>query len=100
MKERLTDECLSLVLLCSAVLMFIAAATLLYRFSDGFSESLLETESGKIALAVLFAAVMLIAANFVYQLVIKFAIPFSRPMLIGYVACEVLYSGFMFALQV
>lgn len=56
MKEWLTDERLSIVLLCSAVLMFIAAATLLYRFSDGFSESLLETESGKIALAVLFAA--------------------------------------------
>lgn len=100
MKNYLTDDRLSRLLLCSAVLMFLAASTLLYRFSDGFSESLLETEAGKIALVVLLAAVMLIAANFVYQLIIKFAIPFSRPMLIGYVACEVLYSGFMFALQV
>lgn len=99
MKNFLTDERLSLLLICSATLMFIAATTVLYRFSNGFSESPLETESGKIALAALFAAVMLIAANFVYQLVIKFAIPFSRPMLIGYVACEALYSGFMFALQ-
>jgi hypothetical protein len=49
---------------------------------------------------VLFAAVMLIVANFVYQLIIKFEIPFSRPMLIGYVVCEVLYSGFLFALKV
>lgn len=100
MKEHLTDERLSLLLLCSTVLMFIAATTLLYRFSNGFSESLLETEAGKIALVVLFAALMLIAANFVYQLIIKFAIPFSRPMLMGYVAFEVFYSGFMFALHV
>ncbi len=100
MKNLLTDDRLSLLLLGSAVLMFLAATTVLYRFSDGFSESLLETEKGKIALAVLFAAVMLIAANFVYQLIIKFAIPFSRPMLMGYVACEMLYSGFMFALNV
>ncbi len=79
--------------------MFMAAATLLYRFSNGFSESLMETETGKIVLVVLFAALMLIAANFVYQLIIRFAIPFSRPMLIGYVVCEMLYSGFMFALH-
>ena len=100
MNKCLTNDRLSLVLLCSAVLMFIAAATVLYRFSNSFSESLLETESGKTALVVLFAAVMLIVANFVYQLIIKFEIPFSRPMLIGYVVCEVLYSGFLFALKV
>ncbi len=100
MSKYLTDDRLSLLLLCSTVLMFIASVTVLYRFSDGFSQSLLETESGKIALAVLFAAVMLIVANFVYQLIIKFSIPFSRPMLIGYVVCEVLYSGFLFALKV
>jgi hypothetical protein len=100
MNKYFTNDCLSLLLLCSAVLMFLAAITVLYRFSNGFSESLLETEPGKIALVVLFAAVMLIVANFVYQLVIKFSIPFSRPMLIGYVVCEVLYSGFLFALKV
>lgn len=99
MNQHLTDDRLSLLLLCSAIMTFLAAATVLYRFSDGFSESLLETESGKVALAVLFAAVMLIAANFVYQLIIKNKIPFSRPMMVGYVVCEVLYSGFMFALH-
>jgi len=35
-----------------------------------------------------------------YTVFIKFSIPFSRPMLIGYVVCEVLYSGFLFALKV
>ncbi|MGQ9806476.1 MAG: hypothetical protein ACUVRP_10435 [Chlorobiales bacterium] len=100
MRNFLTDDRLSHLLLGSALLIFIAATTVLYRFSDGFSESLLDTETGKIALVVLLAAVLLLAANFVYQLIIKFAIPFSRPMLIGYVVCEVLYSGFMFALRV
>ncbi len=99
MNRDLTDKRLSLLLLSSAGLLSIASMTVLYRFSKGFSESLLETESGKIALAALWPAVMLTAANFVYQLIIRSSMPFSRRMLIGYVVCEVLYSCFLFALK-
>lgn len=93
-----SDKSLPVLLLCSAMFGVIAGAVMIYRFTDGFSQPLLETDSGVTAFVVLFAGVMLFFANFTYQLVIKLAIPFSRPMLIGFVICEFAYSIFMLAL--
>lgn len=99
MEKHLTNDRLSLMLLCSACLTFVASSVLLLRASDGFSRSLLDAPSGATALGALFAAFALMAANFVYQLIIKRGIPFSRPMLLGFVAFELFYSGFLLAWQ-
>ncbi|MCS6990145.1 MAG: hypothetical protein NZM06_11585 [Chloroherpetonaceae bacterium] len=100
MEKRLTNDRLSQLLLGSACLTCVASLVFLFRASAGFSESLLESASGVKAIAALVAALLLIAANFVYQLIIKLGIPFSRPMLLGFIAFEVFYSGFLFAWQV
>jgi hypothetical protein len=99
LQKIFSDKSLPLLLLLSALFNIISGIVLLARFTDDFSQPLLDADSGKTAFAVLFAAVMLFFANFTYQLVIKQGIPFSRPMLVGFVVCEIAYSGFMLALR-
>lgn len=89
----------SYLLLCSAFINFISALALLHAATDGFQVSIPATREGSVVFAVTFASAMLVAANFVYQLVLKMNIPFSSTMLIGFVASELLFSAFLWSLR-
>ncbi len=89
----------SYLLLGSALFNFISALVLLYSVTDGFSTGIPHTREGSSVIAVTFASALLVAANFVYQLVLRMNIPFSSAMLIGFVTSEVLFSLFLWSLR-
>jgi hypothetical protein len=91
----LSESRLSYLLLIAAIFTVIASGVLMFRLTDGFSESISVSGSHGGAIAVLLAGVMLLAANFAYQIVMRLTIPYSRKMLVGFVIGQTLYSMFM-----
>lgn len=89
----------SYLLLGSALVNFVSALALLHAATDGFQASIPATREGSAVFAATFASAMLVAANFVYQLVLKMNIPFSSIMLVGFVAGELLFSVFLWSLR-